>query len=294
MTDILKIPFLRFKYSNQKQFDMKKSIVLILLPLVLLSLSTGCKKDKGEPPELPPSESMSIDYSNFETQAKSDISISYPKGTATSNWEFAAGVAMIWKSVGYATLTVPAASFAIALKQKPSFIGDATWQWSYDATVATVTYKARLTGQVTSDNVVWKMYITKEGTGGFTDFMWFEGTSGLDGTSGQWILYKNPDSPVQVLQIDWTRNGSSIGSVKYTYIEEGSAFKNSYIEYGLTSNTLNAYYTIHYYNTTYQTFYDLDVEWNTTTHEGHVRSEAYFGTTDWYCWDSNHLNVTCS
>ena len=50
------------------------------------------------------------------------------------------------------------------------------------------TYTARLTGQIRTSDVAWKMYITKEGTGGFPEFVWFEGTSKLDGTGGQWIL----------------------------------------------------------------------------------------------------------
>jgi hypothetical protein len=274
---------------------MKKSVVFILLPLILIALSTGCKKDnKGEPPVLPPAESMTIDFSNFTTQAKGDLSVAVPKGTQTSNWDYAASVAVIWSTIININLAVPVAAFKIAVNQSPTYLQDATWQWSYNATILTVTYKVRLTGQITSENVDWKMYITREGTGGFSEFMWFEGTSSLDGTSGQWTLNKSYQSQVPILKIDWTKSGSSVGMIKYTYVETGNAFNGSYIEYGLTTNTLNAYYTIHYYSTTYLQFYDLNVEWNTTSHNGHVKSEGYFGDNSWYCWDSNYLNVTCS
>jgi hypothetical protein len=270
---------------------MKKSVSLLIVIAILLTFFTGCKKDKGDPPILPPAESMTIDFSNFEGGTKGDITL--PKGTENSNWEFSAGAAMLWKSIIYTTLAVPVYSFQLAVDQKPVYLDDKTWQWSCNATVLSVTYSARLTGQITETNAVWKMYITKEGTGGFADFLWFEGTSKLDGSQGQWKLYESQQNPVQVLQIDWSVAGDKIGMVKYTYTKSGAEFKDSYIEYGLTTNALNAYYTIHYFNTSYQQFFDLNVEWSTTLHNGRVKCPGRFGTNDWYCWDSNYLNITC-
>jgi hypothetical protein len=40
-------------------------------------------------------------------------------------------------------------------------------------------------------------------------------------------------------------------------------------------------------------FSDISVEWNSTTHEGHVKSEDYLGDSNWYCWDSNKINTVC-
>ncbi len=271
---------------------MKKYLIFALLAILPVALQ-DCKKDKGEPPVLPPAESMSIDFSNFQAGKKSEVAISIPKGTQTSNWEFSAGVALVWESILTTTLAVPVASFKLAVNQKPAYVDNKTWQWSYDATVLGVSYKARLTGQITSSNVVWKMYITRQGAGGYEDFLWFEGTSALDGKSGQWILYRSNADPVSILQIDWTVEGTAIGSVKYTYTEVGSQFKDSFIEYGLTSATLNAYYTIHYYSAVYLDFYDLNVEWSSSLHNGRVKCLQFFGNSDWYCWDGNYLNVTC-
>src|SRR5512137_1726829 len=106
-----------------------KKILAILLICLLPGILQDCKKDKGEPPVLPPAESMSIDFSNFETARKSDFSISLPKGTNTSNWEFAAGVAIFWKLVINTTLAVPVAAFKVAVNQKPVFIEEKTWEW---------------------------------------------------------------------------------------------------------------------------------------------------------------------
>lgn len=266
---------------------MKKLLSLGLILILITTLFAGCKKDHGNPPVLPPAESMTIDFSNFSTLKKGSDFVSDQKGTENSNWEFAAIVATAWKLVVSAPLIIPVASFKVAVDQNPVFLSEKTWQWSYNVTVASVTYKARLTGQIGATNVIWKMYIT-EGTK--AEFLWFEGTTNSDGNSGQWILNESSSSPVPLITIDWTKTGSSIGTVKYTYVKSGT-FKDSYIEYGLTSATLNAYYTVHYYNGL--KFSDVNIEWNTTTHNGRVKCLDYLGDSTWHCWDSNRVNVTC-
>lgn len=144
------------------------------------------------------------------------------------------------------------------------------------------------------------MYITKDGTGGFAEFLWFEGTSKLDGTGGQWILNHSSTYKEPVLQIDWTKTGTSVGTVKYTYVRAlndnrvADPSKTSYIEYGKTSGTsFNAYYNIKYYSLTLQAFSNVNVEWSTTGHNGRVKSLEYFGNSNWYCWDGNLTNIVC-
>ena len=222
---------------------MKNILSIILIFILSTGFFSGCKKDHGDPPVLPPQESMIIDFSNFTSGKKSADLLSDQKGTENSSWEFAATVAAVWKLLITSSLAIPVTSFKLAFDQKPVYLDAKTWQWSYNASVASVSYKARLTGQISTSDVLWEMYITEEGTGGFTEFLWIEGTSKLDGTGGQWILNQNPQTPVAMLQIDWTKTGTSIGSVTYTYVKN-DPFKSSYIEYGLTNAALNAYYTI--------------------------------------------------
>lgn len=269
---------------------MKKIYSLILIISILAGFTSGCKKDKGDPPVLPPVESMSIDFTNFAATAKSLDVTAAEKGTNQSNWQYAAVVAGTWRLIINTTLAVPVAAFNFVVNKTPAYLSTKTWQWSYDFTYLGGSYKARLTGQIRTSDVQWKMYISKTGTDSFTEFLWFEGTSKLDGTGGQWILYESVLAPNSILQIDWTKTGNAVGYVKYTYVKN-DAFKNSFIEYGLTTNALNAYYTIHYYAIT--KFVDVNVEWNTTTKNGHVKSSEYLDGVSWYCWDANKLNVTC-
>ena len=102
---------------------MKKLFSLTLIFIFSASLITSCKKNKGEPPALPPKESMTIDFSNFASAKKSADLISEQKGTENSNWEFAAVAAGVWKSIINITLAVPVASFKLAVNQKPVISG---------------------------------------------------------------------------------------------------------------------------------------------------------------------------
>lgn len=280
---------------------MKKNLLLILFIAGISLFFNSCKKDKGNPPVLPPSESMTIDFSNFESGKKSGELFSDIKGLNNDIWDFVRGVAVYWTKYINTDLAVPIASFGLAVENNPVYLDTKTWQWSYDAPITinqvSVTYKARLTGQIRDTDVLWKMYISKEGTGAFQEFVWFEGTSELDGTSGQWILNHSFQFPEPMLQIDWTKSGASIGTVIYTYVREknnnrvADTFKDSRIEYGKRSSALDAYYTIHYNNGL--SFSDAEVEWNTISHDGRVMCSAYFGNPNWYCWDSNLVNTSC-
>ncbi len=275
---------------------MKTTRIVLKILVVFLGLSLAdCKEDEGNRPVLPPEESFTIDFSNFESGTKSAEIVN--TSSEINNWGFAALVAGYFKAVIVSTLAVPVYSFRIATDQTPVYIDNQTWQWSCSADWLSVTYKARLTGQIRTSDVQWKMYITKEGAGGFPEFLWFEGTSNPGGTEGQWILNHSYQYPEPLLQIDWTKTGTANGTVKYTYIRElndsrlADPFKNSYIEYGRISGTFDSYYTIHYFNG--QAFSDVNVEWNSTTHNGRVKCNAYFGDTNWHCWNNNLTNITC-
>ena len=264
---------------------MKKLLILAIIIILSACYFTGCKdNDKGEAPVLPVYESMLIDFSNFSLGKKS----AYLKGTETSTWEFAATVSGVWNSLLTSTLEIPITSFGFAEDYEPAFLEEKTWQWSYNFTFDGSSFKARLIGEISSSDVFWKMYITKEGTGGFTDFLWFEGTSGTDGLDGQWIFNQSPVSPGVMFRTDWTKTGTLISSIKYTYIKNDTNL-NSYILYELTTGSLNASYKIHFSNDLYS---DADIEWNSTTLNGRLKCTDYLQDNNWYCWNSNKINVT--
>ncbi len=272
---------------------MKKILTLLLLTVFMASLLTSCKKKKGDPPVLPPEESFLIDFSNFESGKSADF-YSFEKGVENSNWEFVVLVSGYFRTVIASTLIVPVAAFNVAIDQTPAWVEEKTWQWSYSVSVASVTYKARMVGQIRTSDVLWKMYIAREGTGAYAEFLWFEGTTTFDGTGnptgGTWTLNESSTVQQPLLQIDWTKSSSGMGAIKYTYVKTGS-FKNSYIEYGKTSGTFDSYYNISYNNGT--AFSEMDVEWSSAVYNGRVMCPLWFGDSLWHCWDGNLANITC-
>lgn len=269
---------------------MKNLIASVLIIILSAGVLTSCKKDKGDPPVLPPQESMIIDFSNFTAPSKSGDASTVQKGSNNSNWLFAASVATFWNGVVTVTLAVPVYAFKQSIDQDPVYVDDKTWQWVYNTTLSGISYKARLTGKIRSTDVQWKMYITKSGDSGYTDFLWFEGTSLIDGTAGQWTLNESNESPVPILQIDWTKSGTAINSIKYTIVKD-NVYKDSYIEYGPAADTYDSQYTVHYYNGTRLS--DVIIKWNKVTHDGTVQSTDY-NEGVWYCWDTNKVNVVCN
>ena len=272
---------------------MKRIFVLLFLAFIVSVFFPGCEK-KGDPPALPSIETMKIDFSNFSMDGKSAAAGINNKGVENSNWSFAATVAGVWNTILIYNIAIPVAAFNIAVDHKPVYLSDKKWEWRYSVSAVGATYNARLTGQIRDNDVKWEMYIDKEGVGGFGEFLWFEGTSALDGKSGQWILNHSSEFQDPMLQIDWTWDGEKIGSIKYTYIRElnneGSTdlFNGSYIEYGLTGNTLDAYYDVHFYESVIlEDFVDVNIEWSTTGYNGRVKAYYHFQDENWHYWDGN-------
>lgn len=277
---------------------MKKFFTLIILVLFISTLFTGCKKKPGDPPILPPVETMLMDFSNFEAGSKSANDL-LQKGVNDYNWGFSALVAGYWRAVIYVTLAVPVTAFDYALDHDPVYLDDKTWQWSYDVTVLSVKFKARLTGQIRSTDVLWKMYLAREGTGGHTEFLWFEGTSNTDRKGGTWTLNHSYTYQEPVLTINWQGDGTEVTYVKYTYVRAlndarvADTFKNSYIEYKTTatSTSFDSSYNINYYNGS--EFSSMNVEWSSTNGSGRVKCQAFYSDTNWHCWDQSLVDIVC-
>jgi len=243
-----------------------------------------------------------MDFSNFNNTKSAiiggDVKAAVIPGKG--NWILASTIAGIWNIILTVNLVVPVESFKLAANTTPVYLENSTWEWSYNFNVIGANYKSRLTGQIRSNDVKWEMYITREGVGAFSEIKWYEGTSKLDGKSGQWILNHGQQFAEPMLQIDWVVAGSGIGNIKYTYIRDkkddrsSDLFKTSFIEYGLTTNPLNAFYNIHQNSGIANVFNDVSIEWNTTNHNGHIKSNYNYQDDLWHCWNETGDNIVCN
>jgi hypothetical protein len=241
---------------------------------------------------------MAIDFSKFSTKSAATT-----EGETKHNIIAAGLTVLFWNVTLTVTLVVPVAAFYQSFQHEAEFLGDATWQWKYDGTGMANTYKARLVGKIRSDDIKWEMYLAKEGIGAHEEFLWFEGTSNLDGNGGQWTLYHSYAVQEAVLQIDWEKTGDEVGNIKYTYIRESSngdskqLTSGSYLTYGLTDAELDAFYEIEYNQRDRDTtdMLNVDIEWSTTEYNGRIKAPHYIQFQDdlWHCWDSLGYDVDC-
>ena len=277
---------------------MKNKFFAGLLAIVFLTafLSSCETETKDTPPEIPPYESMAIDFNKFPDNTKSAID-----SNSKINFVSAYLTVAVWNTIIGVTLGVPVATFYKSFQNKPVFLENATWQWAYDVNVLGGTYSARMTGQVRSGDIKWEMYVAKAGIGAFPEFKWFEGTSNLDGMGGQWTLYHSYAVQEAVLEIDWEKSGDDIGEITYTYIRESSngddnqLSENSYLQYGLTEGVYDAFYNVHFTTRDVEAegFKDVNIEWSTAEYYGRIKAESYFDNADWHCWDSAGADTQC-
>jgi len=274
---------------------MKKITSISLVLILITGLFWGCeKKENQNPPTLPPAGTMSINFSAFLTSKKSANIV----GDKT-NWSLAATTAGVWNIILAVNLVVPVSSFELAINKTPVFL-DNKWVWTYDFNVVGATYKAKLIGVVVSKDVKWEMYISRSGIGAFDELLWYKGTSKTDGTGGQWVLNHSQQFPEPMLQIDWEAAGTSVGNIRYTYVRDKKddrstdLFKGSYIQYGLTTNTLNSFYEVHQNTGVINVYNDISIEWSSTVHNGHIKANNYFQDNLWHCWNELGDNVNCN
>ena len=267
----------------------------VCLILVLAILFASCEKE-SESLQLPPAESMEMNFSAFVSEKSatmSEIDTKFNYNLSKINVGF-------WQLIISGTLAVPVASFKTALTKMPVKTGDKSWQWSYSVNGFASAYTARLTGEIVSDSVEWKMYVSKAGVGAFDELLWFSGKSAVNRSGGYWVLNHSQQYQEPLLRIDWKIENNKVADIKYTIVRELNDFrqpevnKGAYIQYGLQNETYNAFYSIHVWGPVVQEFVDINIEWSTTTYEGRVKSPRDYNDTDWHCWDANGNDVVCN
>lgn len=261
---------------------MKCIKIISLVCLFLFIGMQSCKKDHGTPPDLPPQTSFLADFSDFN-ETKLNVE------KTNVNWVHSVVNVGVWNLLITVGLAIPVASYIEALKNhEAEYQSDNTWLWQYSFTIGTASFTAKLYGTINTGNVGWEMHISKAGE--YNDFLWYSGTSNLDGMSGDWILYNKPTDPTELLRIDWVRTTNETGHIKYMNVVPGGAENGGYILYGNDSDTdLESYYDI--YNKGADNL--TEIEWKKADLSGRVKDPNKFVDADWHCWDATQLDVNC-
>ncbi len=259
--------------------------------IALAAILSSCSDDAeghGNPPELPPSASLSVNLGNFPQNEGGRVDAA----SASGNFAFAAINVAVWQTIIGGAIVIPAVAFEGATDQTFQY-SESEGKWISEYTVGTggKLITAELLAEVTGETVIWEMYLSQDGS--FDRFLWFTGESRVDNSGGEWTLYASPQRPVEVLTIDWDRvEGEAINSL-FTLVDADNSKINSYIEYGLTSEAgFSHYYDVSITDTAGDD-YDLYIYFNEETKVGRVKSTAYFGDDTWRCWDETLEDTDC-
>lgn len=262
-------------------------VYLIAFSLICTSCSDDGVDTPSEPaPEIPPITTFEMDFESFP-EDPGGRQILDPK--AGTRWAQARIGIAVWNTlIGVATI-VPVAAFKASIAQSPEFIGDNTWQWTFDFDVAGIAHQAKLQGTLVSDGVDWSMLLSKEGE--FIDYKWYTGHANATRTEGSWTLNFGPEQDKPFLQIDWSRNtDNTVAEVRYTSIDPDNVGIGSYIHFGINEETpYNAFYDI--FDKTNDNL--VEIEWNRETNEGRIKNPRFFEDENYHCWDSDLENVDC-
>lgn len=270
-----------------------KKIMILVFALTLGILSTGCDKDVPVP-ELPPPASFILEidkiWKNSPAQNSNYEEVSH------SNFIFAASNIYWWNIILSYQMAIPVAAFLESFNHEPVWDKDAnSWVWSYTIDVQNASYTAELFAESSSTEIDWSMYISK--TDGYSDLLWFSGTSEKDNSSGTWIINsdpdyfsKYPDTSLPFIGIDWKIDQNSHSEITYKNIQEGTADYGNYIRYGTINDPdLDVYYDI------YKNWEDdeVNIKWNSSKHHGKVLSMTHFDNPYWHCWNDQLQNIAC-
>ena len=263
----------------------KLSKISLLLAFVVILSGTfslsSCKKKVA--PVIPPENAFVLSGIDGDTTQKSTPEFLY------ENFTHATLKVGFWTAITTVIMAVPVKAYQIALDQEPKHLQGEKWVWEYQFGIGLSIYTVQLYGETVDNQVNWELHVTLPGS--FEDFVWYTGTQNVEGTAGQWILYKSPTENVQFLQIDWTLNkDDNTGTLKYTNIEPESSENGGYIYYGNDMDgEYNAFFDI--YNKGLDNL--TEIELNTTYGNGRIKSPNYYHDDLWHCWNENLLDNYC-
>ncbi|MGM0464389.1 MAG: hypothetical protein ACQEQW_07005 [Bacteroidota bacterium] len=270
-----------------KNYFMRSgSLILIMLTAIML-MNTSCdRENQDEKPELPPVESLVMDFSDFDSRPDQQKGIV----ETYNNFVYSYLNVVFWSSLSSGSIALPVAAYTQLLDQDADYLGDNIWQWEYNFTWDESEYTATLTAQRLNNEEFSMEMVIALSAASESGFKWFEGIVRYDHTAASWDVYKYNDmDPVKMLEVDWTKDyEAETSSLTYVYVEPGKEETGSSITMGKDASLdYNAWYTITLSTGT------IEIQWDTATKEGRVRNPDHFEDNNWHCWNSELMDVEC-
>jgi len=225
---------------------------------------------------------MAVDFSLFSSGGGGS------EGTAGLHFANAAIRVFAAQVVTVVHLAVPSVVFGAAANSTPSF-EDGQWHWRYTASHLNQLWTAHLSGSVSGSDVNWGMRITApQYSPPLEDFLWFGGTSRVDGTSGTWRFY-DPESASssEVVRVDWTH----ISAVDHSATITVTGGTGDNVGDVLAARREGASHTLNW--TDASEAQTVEIGWDHATGTGYIVAPGYNGGLK-ACWNANQEDVACS
>jgi hypothetical protein len=261
--------------------------------MVFLFLLASCQDNpvsfSDEPPELPPMESMEMDFSMFasgESQQKTGVADEHGR---YSNFANAAGRVLIMKVAVGVNLVVPKILLKAAQDAEPEFNDQGEWVWSYSKTADDTLFEVRLVAtSVNGNEVNWRLFVTNT-ENDLHDQLLFEGVTRKDEQSGRWTYYQlaGDGAGDPVSEIAWNIPQEDHAELRLDILSDRHGRQGDYIEYQSVPPVNRAYY----YNAENDAL--TEIEWNTETGEGYLIAPGY-NDGGKACWGPDYRNAACS
>ena len=252
-------------------------LTAVFIAVSLLVINTSCDKEPvADRPELPPVESLVMNFSDFAEP----VSAIKASGEPHLHFNYAFSSLVFWSGASAVTMALPIAAYGYALEQGVEYLGENSWEWAYDFQWNGLDYTASLTAtRLNNEEFSLEMLISLAAAPG-EGVKWFDGVVRYDHTRADWTIYR--DGSTAVLDIEW-RMDYELGdaSLLYTYVESGQEETGSYLLYEYAPQEVyDASFTVSLSTGT------TIIQWNTESKEGRVQDEGQFGSEEWFCWDS--------
>jgi hypothetical protein len=264
----------------KKYLNFRSLTAIVMSVSILFAVSSCDKEPVDERPELPPVESMMMDFSDFTEPAGGT------KGTLNTyeNFTYSYITVGVMNFAAAIVSVLPVTAYTVALQQSPVYVGDHTWEWSFDFPVnhpnGTVNYTATLTGARINNQEFSMEMVIALAAAPQAGVKWFDGVVRYDHTHATWTIYR--DGTTSVLEIEWNNDfETQEADLTYTLTDPDHVENGSYISAAyMPDEFFDAAYTISLVAGM------TNIEWNTTTIEGRVKAPVQFGDNEWHCWDT--------
>ncbi|NGP77053.1 hypothetical protein G3570_10445 [Balneolaceae bacterium YR4-1] len=265
---------------------VQKFTLLIVIGAVLV---TSCNDDPAslsneQPPEIPPVESMSMDFSNFDGYQQNKEALSKEVNT---NFAEAAIRAFVIKSVVDLNLAIPKALLAAASESEAEFNEEGEWVWNYTKNAGNQTYEVRLVASQQNENEInWQFFVTNSALN-ISDKLFFEGTTTAGGTQGTWTYYSLMSSSEEAVSVtNWSVSEEGNVDLRLEVVSDRYNNEGDFIEYSFDGTVKN----VVFYNANEDSTTEL--QWNIETNVGYIIAPNY-NNGEKACWNENFENVTC-